>query len=908
MTEEMISRAKRNAETDIHSREIINGIIDDASPWLTYSDDNLWEMMFGNTIKRSWMVWSDGYCPSCKKGVPMYDWKMDPLNNPWKVTCPHCNEHFPKNDFEKYYRSGMDEHFVFNPVKADKSLLYNSEHPDRNDPLHSFGIDDGEGWVADGHRWRFIGAYLIYGQWKGLIVKGISKLAEAYVLTGDTAYSHRAGILLDRVADLYPSHDFGKQGLVYENPGITGYVSTWHDACQETRQLALAYDMVSKAVSEDKKLSAFLSEKSARYKTEAAKNTPAEVIANIENGLLLDPQRNRRRIYSNYPQTDMTLAILKNIAGREGDRDSVMIILDSLIIRATSVDGLTGEKGLTGYSSYGTAHFALVLSLFSRPDPDFLQGIIRKHPEIVDMFRFYIDVWSGMKYYPNIGDCDGFALPDTVYKGLYFSTNPGLNPSMYSFLWQLYDITGDPAFVQVLYHENGKKSAGLPYDIFAESPQKFRKEADKIIEKNGLIPEVKSVNKKEWHLSVLRSGSADKERALWLDYDAGGYHSHADGLNIGLFAFGLDLLPDFGYPPVQFGGWESQKAKWYEMTAAHNTVVVNGKNQVNLAGNYNEKKGFEGQPFGKTTLWADGNILKAVRAELPLAYDIEKYERTAAMIEAGNDDFYIIDLFSVHGGADHAKMTYTHFGEISASGLNTIPSADYGFNTLLRNFRTDTAARPGWYADWKINDRYNLSHSENDIHLRLTDLSESVSVSMADAWVTSGFNTTEGEWIPSLVIRRKGADSTLVSDFISVIEPYCGEPFISSARRIKTSGGYFALEIMLVSGERDLWITGRGTDQASEIIEPDGSIISFKGDMALCRWNSSARLINVSVTQAEDLTVNGYEMKLNPSEEAIDIRLNEKKAILLEGSSDIIKSISYKNKTIPISTRARNKQ
>lgn len=908
MTERMLKNVRQNAEIDPRTKEIINGIIETAKPWLSFTDDQLWEMMFGNTIRRSWMVWSDGYCPICKKGVPMYEWIMDPINKPWKVTCPHCNEDFPKNDFKKYYLSGMDEHYVFDPKKADRTLLFNTEHPDKNDSLHEFGIDDGEGWAADGHRWRFIGAYLIYGQWKKLILQGIENLTEAYTVTGETAYSHRAGILLDRIADLYPSHDFSTQGLVYENPGHAGYVSTWHDACQETRQLAIAYDMIRKPLSKDQKLSAFLSEKANKYNLNVLKSSPSDVIANIDKGLLTDPQENRAKIYSNYPQKDLTLAILKNIRGKPEDKDSTLIILDSLLNVATSIDGLSGEKGLTAYSAYVATEMAEILSFFNRPDPEFLKTMIKKHPGIIEMFRFFIDVWSGMKYYPNIGDCDGFALPDTNYKGLNLNSNSGLNPSMYSFLWQLYESSGDPAFIQVLYHENGKKSDGLPYDIFHPLSEKFRRKVDRVIKKYGDIPVIKSVNKKEWHLSVLKAGSGETERALWLDYDAGGYHSHADGLNIGLFAFGLDLLPDFGYPPVQFGGWESEKAKWYTMTAAHNTVVVDGKNQTNLAGSYYERKGFEGEPAGRTTLWSDGSIIKAVRAELPQAYDIEKYERTVAMVDAGNDDFYIIDLFAVHGGNDHAKMTYSCYGEMSADGLYPSDSKEYGFGTILKDFRNDTAPKPGWYADWKIEDRYKLNDINKEIHFRMTDLSEGVSVSLAKAWIVSGFNATEGEWIPSVMTRRMGNDSLLASEFISVIEAYCGKPVISRPARIEAGNGYTAVEIKLSDGTRDLWITGNRQEHQCEIKEPDGSTIRFKGDMALLRWNPSGLLTNVSLTKSENLSVGLYDLSLFSSEEVIELKLLGNRANLQSGNKGIISSLKYKGRSVSVSRRSISKQ
>ena len=112
-----------------------------------------------------------------------------------------------------------------------------------------------------------------------------------------------------------------------------------------------------------------------------------------------------------------------------------------------------------------------------------------------------------------------------------------------------------------------------------------------------------SVNKQEWHLAILRSGKGKDARAMWLNYDAGGGHGHCDGMNLGLFAKGLDLMPDFGYPPVNFGGWDSPRAVWYRMTAAHNTVTVDGQNQVWAA--------------GKTTLWADGKSFHAIRASAP---------------------------------------------------------------------------------------------------------------------------------------------------------------------------------------------------------------------------------------------------------------------------------------------------
>ncbi len=71
-------------------------------------------------------------------------------------------------------------------------------------------------------------------------------------------------------------------------------------------------------------------------------------------------------------------------------------------------------------------------------------------------------------------------------------------------------------------------------------------------------------------------------------------------MTLGLFARGRDLLPDFGYPPVQHGGWSTPEVAWYLSPAAHNTVVVDGRSPAAGAGD--------------CTLWADGVQIHLMRA------------------------------------------------------------------------------------------------------------------------------------------------------------------------------------------------------------------------------------------------------------------------------------------------------
>ena len=301
---------------------------------------------------------------------------------------------------------------------ADRSLLFNVEHPHPTDPLRGFGVDDGEGYVEGEKRWRFIGADLIYGQWKQAIVSGIRQLAAAYLVTGEPAYAHKAGVLLDRVADLYPTFDFGQEGVMYEGPPSAGYVSTWHDACAEVHELAVAYDMVFAAIARDESLTAFLSAKAARHKLANRKSSFTEIQQNIEERILRDTIANRRKIESNYPTTDITIATILTVLGWPGNRNEVTEILDQIIEQATAVDGLSGEKGIAGYTAIAPRTIAELLGRYSRMDPSFLAAMLQRHPQLHAMYRFHIDTWCLGSYYPNTGDTGAFAQQCASYAGI----------------------------------------------------------------------------------------------------------------------------------------------------------------------------------------------------------------------------------------------------------------------------------------------------------------------------------------------------------------------------------------------------------------------------------------------------------------------------------------------------------
>ncbi|MBL9135066.1 MAG: heparinase II/III family protein [Verrucomicrobiales bacterium] len=887
----VVQRAQDNARQYRWAAEIRDSLVAAARPWVERSDDILWDLMFGNTLKRAWQVWSDGHCPACRKPVPMYEWQPDALNHPWKMQCPRCRERFPKNDFGRFYRSGLDPRGVFNPALADRSLLYHAEHPDPADPLHRFGVDDGDGYVSDGKRWRFINAYLIFGQWKQGIVDGIRHLAGAYVATGDPIYAHKAGVLLDRVADLYPTFDFGREGVMYEGPPRAGYVSTWHDACVEIHDLALAYDAVFGGLAGDTHLVRFLRDKAARHGLANPKASFADIQRNIEERLLRDTLANRPKIESNYPMTDRTVLVIDTVLEWPRNRERVLKRLDGILENATAVDGVTGEKGIAGYSVIAPRDVAELLGRFLRSDPEFVREALRRHPRLHAMYRFHLDTWCLGLFYPRSGDTGSIGARNTQYAGVAFTSNPGIQPSSYVFLWELFQATGDADFVRALTQANGGRTAGLPYDLFASDPESFQAKVESTLGEVGNDWRLPSIDKPEWCLAILRSGHGSHARAVWLDYDSGERHGHADALTLGLFAHGEDLLPDFGYPPVQYGGWTSPRATWYTRTAAHNTVSIDGK---------------DSRPGrGKRTLWWVGGPFQVVRASAEKLVGAKQFERTVALVDVSPEQFYVVDLFRVDGGSEHTRHVHGPFGTLTTAGLDPRPSGDAPYGEVMRNFRLDEHPASPWSVTWSVEDRLSQRPGAPPLRLRFTDLTRDAGVRLAEAWVSiHSFIGTEDSWIPSVLARRQATVAPLVSTFAGVYDSGTPGFALEGVRRLELVDEHgrpcgkdqVGMVVTLTEGGRDLLVAlNPARDGNHDVPEAVGTEAGMEfrtdGEVAWVRLDREGKPTRAVLCLGTRWKVGGLEIRSRKPTALVEIDLTATDGPAIRGDAEAVESV-----------------
>jgi hypothetical protein len=530
--------------------------------------------------------------------------------------------------------------------------------------------------------------------------------------------------------------------------------------------------------------------------------------------------------------------------------------------------------------------------------------MIARHPNLPQMWRFFIDTWcADSKYYPLSGDTGSFAKPITDYVGVSFLEDQGVGatghmsgvavPSMYSFLWDLFRATKDPGFAQVIFHRNKSKVDGLPFDLFQENPDAFRSSVNAVVEAHGSEIRAASVNKTQWHLAILRSGRGGSSRALWLDYDAWGGHGHADGMNLGLFAKGLDLMPDYGYPPVQFGGWESPRANWYKSTLAHNTVTVNGANHPHNA------------VPGATTLWANGEGFGAVAASAPgLNPGVTgKFERTAALIDVSDDDSYVLDVFRVAGGTDHVKFYTGHFGALlPLRGLALSSVTDFT-HPQMRNFLAARKPDPGWSIELKVEDRYKLLADGGDVRVRYTDFTSGADAYTCEGWVVAGsYNSTEEAWVPRVMTRRARGEST----FVTLIEPHdADKPLIARSTRVPLEldgadppDACVALSIELTDGRTDLLLCADAAGKT--LVQPDTGLTT---DARLChvRRDVAGQPNLIAICQGTSLALREVRLELAVRSDFVQIQLHhDGTATLIEGEPQTIKSLDVGGRPVKL--------
>jgi uncharacterized protein YjdB len=335
-------------------------------------------------------------------------------------------------------------------------------------------------------------------------------------------------------------------------------------------------------------------------------------------------------------------------------------------------------------------------------------------------------------------------------------------------------------------------------------------------------------------------------RDVWMYYGRNGGHGHRDTLNIGMHAYGLDLLPDLGYPEFA-DATSGHRHEWVHNTISHNTVMVDKKKQGE-------------QWVADPKLFGDGDVVKVIDVEAPKVYPdtVDLYKRTTAMIRVDEEHSYAVDFFRVKGGRDHHFSFHAAGESVTTEGLTLTPqpTGTYAGPDIEFEQRPADDSAPGWSytgpgfhyltnvergtaeggqfsVDWDIEDYWHVLPQEEDIHLRLTMLGDVDEVALADG-IPPRNKPGNPPRLRYLIAHRQGTN--LDSLFTSVIEPYRGERYIRSIEEApvtldggEADGDVRAVKVELANGRTDYIVSSLNPDAAYVV---DGKF-TFRGQFGV---------------------------------------------------------------------------
>jgi hypothetical protein len=848
-TAERIANLRANVEKYPWAKSEQVGAISGAAFWVKKSDDELWRMVPGQDLPRcidahaqDWV--RTGGCPNC--GPVIYDtdkypYQVDIWGHPWQIQCPRCKDWFPKNDFGKYYQSGIDETGVFNPRQADRSLLFNTDHPDANDPKHMWCVDDGYGWNPDkDHVNRFV-AYYVWRYW-GAIKGGTAALARAYLYTGDPIYAHKCAVLMDRISDVYPSMDwsvYGKQGWPHSGSQDGGKIegSIWE--VETAMTLATAYDMVKSGLWNQPELCQFLVQKSQQYQLPTAKGDYDKLVGNIETNLIAEFMKavqSGRKIYGNEgnpQQIAITCAVALNreptseewidwafkegTVGQGALRPGEGGHIPALLVAAIDRDGV-GAEGSPGYSlGWGAAlgQAADMLADYGKSKHD----LYKDYPQFKQTILAGWNLAMLATTTPNIGDAGGCG------------SRHGIIAADPSFIVRGYKYLKDPRYALIAGWANHGQAGTIGRDIYAKDPDWIARDVARLLDEHGHEPPIAGLNRAGYGLVSVQFGPRDTGQALWMYYGLNGVAGHKSELMYGYDAFGFTVVPTLGYREL-WGSWP-KSAQWEDATISHNTVMVDQNEQSTIR-------------VGSPEFFAQFPDFGGFAVDSREAYPgvAQQYSRTMALVKVGDQNAsYAVDIMRVHGGKDHLLTFHALPGTVTTEGLRLVeqaggsyagPDIPYGTSmapprmgtSWLKNVARDSNPAGQFLLDYQGQAPYWTLQDSDDVHVRYHCFTRYDDVALADGYPPQGQSNPEK--LRFLLCHRAGQDLNTTN--VALIEPYQKQPLIKQVTRLKINGQdanseAVALRVELADGAVD-HITA-GADDTTVYQTEDG--VTFSG-------------------------------------------------------------------------------
>ncbi len=615
---EDVERGRRNAASQPWAATLVERIRRDADWWAARPDEYVYSLIPEGNPR--------AICPQFEKGCPIHGGARNTftatLEAPYRWRCSKGGELW------------YDGAVVTNPATGEAITVR----------------DDGNGWLAPegfltpGRRCYFVAAYryFLLGKLFATPYEGdggseyqggtpILQLALAHALTGDPKYAHTGAVMLNRLAELYPTYDGCVEGPSQRQDGYIG--QTFERFL--VQNLILAVDLTWDAVAADRGLADFF----------AAKGSPsaADIPGNIQRNLLGHVYEYLHRLLP-YMDGDFVmyeLTALSALAHCLGNADICAEALESdlgvrvLLTNSWFRDG----KFIYDSCSYnvGNARTPLLIG-------EWLHGFTAppRFPTPLDLYNDSDYRLSMLYGFLRHIDCDG-RLPQVGDGGGSRSQQLRLTPA--------YDRDDERALLR-LPQERAFYLARLTAATHGDLALARRGQADWWLLFHGEETPASSADAvppalepprshllEDGGIAILRAGAeAATRQHVCLTFSKGNYgHGHGDKLAINVLRYGYDLSADLGYPTtwtdLKSGGWETH-------TASHCTVMLNEERQ-------------RSNVIGALRFFAATPGVDVVEAAAENAYaGATLYRRTVALVrDQDAEPLYTVDVFRVAGAA-----------------------------------------------------------------------------------------------------------------------------------------------------------------------------------------------------------------------------------------------------------------
>ncbi len=738
-SESDILLAKSNIQKYPSAKKIMQDILKQADYWLGLSGKEILDVMPDARVPRGFDLCAKG-CPvhgdSVFKVGGFYPWIIDP-KLPFKVKCPIGGEIYPSNDYAKHYNDGLD---------GKVTGKY---------------ADDGWGWISpEGDRYWFV-AHANQWMWMSHTVPGLLALSRAYLLTGDTRYAEKAGFMLYRLAEVYPSMDHENQsryGLMEKMKGnrYSGKILNRIWETQLIRSVAEAYDHVWNYIDNDASLQ--------RYCGKPGKEIRAFIEANVlEDGLDGIADGKISGNFGMHQNAMLHLHLVRQHAGKDEAiekmtehpskamaQNGFQYALYNQVFR----DGMPLES--PGYNAHWLKELVDIADVLRRGNKDLFAN-----PRMKRLLDAPLDLVTLGRYTPDWGD------GGSVIGGL-----TARYPDTYQ--------TGYNQYKDKRYLHWINKSGDDSFTTFGSLFSDALPSVPALAEGRAVAPQQSRLFA-GYGLGILNNAS-DKT-ALAFTYGMHYSHYHWDFLNIELFANGRKMMPDLGYPDAM-NTYVAPVYTWSNNTISHNTVVVDRKKQnQNLPGKLN---GFY-----------PGEFARAMDASSPAYREAPDYRRNLVMVDADEEQSYVVDFFHVSGGKQHDYSLHGPPGTVitindqwtapapgTLAGESVAPETIYDDEKLrVDGAKTGYARYGGSGFQHLFNVQRRKSRSGLIEYRHVDDASarlrlHTLTSGLSDLFIADAYDKPRARsYLLKYLVARRISDGSgpLTSTFISVMEPFKGE-------------------------------------------------------------------------------------------------------------------------------------